>query len=189
MYCELAYILPPFGLFMQPLRIAVSGVPGCGKTSLCEYSKGDTISVLDLAKKHDTIIPETLNLDTVEIDVELLNDNLVEKWKNAPQNNLFIDGHLSHHLPVDCIVLLRCRPDILENRLKTRNWTKEKISENVEFELLSSIINELDTNISTLEIDTTNTPPLEIFDEVNEWIRGNKETRMLEIDWIAELHS
>ena len=67
MYCELSYIPRPFGLFMQPLRIAVTGVPGCGKTSLCEIIKFETITVLDLAKQFDTINKETSNLDTVEI--------------------------------------------------------------------------------------------------------------------------
>ena len=57
---------------MQPLRIAVTGVPGCGKTSLCDAINFNTITVLDLAKKFDTIEKEKLNLDTVEIDIELL---------------------------------------------------------------------------------------------------------------------
>lgn len=174
---------------MQPLRIAVSGVPGCGKTSLCEYTKGEKITVLDLAKKFDTIISETVSNDTIEIDVELLSNKLLEEWTHTPSENIFIDGHLSHYLPVDCLILLRCRPDILENRLKIRNWSNKKVSENVEFELLSSIINELDNKINILEIDTTNALPLEVWGEVKEWINGDRKTRMLDIDWIAELHS
>ena len=174
---------------MQPLRIAVTGVPGCGKTSLCEIIKFETITVLDLAKKFDTINKETLNLDTVEIDVELLKGKLVEEWSNPPPKHVFVDGHLSHNLPVDCVILLRCRPDVLENRLRKRNWDEEKISENVESELLSSIIVELDENLDILELDTTATSILEISNKVNQWIKGDKVTSMLDIDWIAELHS
>lgn len=174
---------------MQPLRIAVTGVPGCGKTSLCEIIKYDTISVLDLAKKYDTIIPETINSDTVEIDVELLNKILADEWNNPPKEHLLVDGHLSHNLPVNCVILMRCRPDVLENRLKLRNWTEKKISENVESELLSSIVIELDKKMKIIEIDTTNNSLDEISKRVNEWIKGDKVTNMLNIDWIAELHS
>ncbi len=174
---------------MQPLRIAVTGVPGCGKTSLCETINFNTITVLDLAKKFDTIDKETLNLDTVEIDIELLKNKLGDEWKTPPKEHLFVDGHLSHNLPVDCVILLRCRPDVLENRLRKRNWHQEKIIENVESELLSSIIVELDENLKILELDTTLISTIEISKKVNQWIMGNKTTSMLDIDWIAELHS
>jgi len=135
---------------VQPLRIAVTGVPGSGKTSFCNHIKYDTVSVLDLAKKNNVVMEEDLNEDTIEIDIDLLKKLLLEKWKDPPQNIIFVEGHLSHNLPVDCIILMRCRPDILEVRLKERNWSDKKISENVEFELLSAIINELDKEILTL---------------------------------------
>ena len=102
---------------------------------------------------------------------------------------MFIDGHLSHNLPVDCVILFRCRPDILEERLRQRKWSEEKIAENVECELLSIIINEIDKGISTLEVDTTNKKISETWNEINEWLNGDRKTRMLQIDWIAELHS
>ena len=102
---------------------------------------------------------------------------------------MFIDGHLSHNLPVDSVILLRCRPDVLESRLKNRNWSEEKIVENVECELLSTIAGELDDKISTIEIDTTNMKTSEIWGEVNEWLNEERKTQMLPIDWIAELHS
>jgi len=173
---------------MQPLRIAVTGVPGSGKTSFCNYIEYDTVSVLDLAKKNKVVIEEDIIVDPIEIDIDLLKKILFEKWKNPPQNSVFVDGHLSHNLPVDCIILMRCRPDILEVRLKERNWNDKKVSENVEFELLSAIINELDEEILTLEIDTTNSTIPQIWDEVNEWMMGDRKTRMLDIDWIKELH-
>ena len=53
---------------------------------------------------------------------------------------------------------------------------------------MSAIINELDEEILTLEIDTTNSTIPQIWDEVNEWMMGDRKTRMLDIDWIEELH-
>jgi len=188
-YCVLAYILSLFRRFVQPLRIAVTGIPGCGKTTFCNYIKQEKISVLDLAKESNAILLESSREETVEIDLEKLNKSLKLDWKESPSDNLFIDGHLSHNLPVDCVILFRCRPDILEERLRRRKWSEEKIAENVECELLSIIINEIDKGISTLEVDTTNKKISETWNEVNEWLNGDRKTRMLQIDWIAELHS
>ena len=113
-------------MFVQPFRIAVTGIPGCGKTTFCNYLKQEKISVLDLAKANNAILLENSRVETVEIDLEKLNKSLKLDWKESPSENLFIDGHLSHHLPVDRIILLRCRPYILEERLKKRNWPENK---------------------------------------------------------------
>ena len=40
-----------------------------------------------------------------------------------------------------------------------------------------------------IEIDTTNNSLDDISKRVNEWIKGDKVANMLNIDWIAELHS
>ena len=78
---------------------------------------------------------------------------------------------------------------MLEKRLRNRNWSEEKIKQNVECELMSVIIDELDKEISTIEIDTTNKTISETWNEANEWLNGTRKTRMLHLDWIAELHS
>tara|TARA_B100001123_G_C15268969_1_gene1009532 strand:- start:865 stop:1386 length:522 start_codon:yes stop_codon:yes gene_type:complete len=173
---------------VQPLRIAVTGVPGSGKTSFCNHLNFEVLNVLDLAKKYSAIVDEGKNITPVEIDIMGLRKTLSKIWKISSEKIIFVDGHLSHNLPVDCVILMRCRPDILEIRLKNRNWSEEKISENVEFELLSAIINELDENIPTLEIDATFSTISEIWVEVEEWLEGERKTQMLEIDWIGELH-
>ncbi len=174
---------------MQPLRIAVTGVPGSGKTSFCSQFNYQTISVLELAIQNNAVVQETLNSEVIEIDIEQLNKKLSKLWQNPPNDILLVDGHLSHNLPVDCIVLLRCRPDVLEHRLKERNWSEEKVSENVEFEFLSAIINELNENILTLELDNTKNTFLELKEHFLNWFNSEKNTHMLNIDWIKELHS
>ena len=173
---------------MQPLRIAVTGTPGSGKTSFCDYVDFDTVRVLDLAKKYNAARRDNLNSEIMEIDVDLLKKSLLEEWESPSKKVLFVDGHLSHNLPVDCIILIRCRPDVLEARLKDRNWNEEKISENIEFELLSAIIDEINQEIPTLEVDATFLTVPEIWDKANKWLMGKKKTQMLETDWIGELH-
>ena len=41
-----------------------------------------------------------------------------------------VEGHLAHLLPCDRVVVLRCRPDILRERLAPRDYPEEKIAEN-----------------------------------------------------------
>ena len=60
---------------MQPLRIAVTGIPGCGKQHF-NYIKQEKISVLDLAKASNAILLESSIEETVEIDLEKLNKSL-----------------------------------------------------------------------------------------------------------------
>ena len=59
-------------------------------------------SVLDLAKTYSCLGPLEPNFDSKSVDIDRLSEvaNLGEFD--------FIDGHLSHHLDVDAIVILRC---------------------------------------------------------------------------------
>ncbi len=175
-------------MYVQPLRIAVTGTPGTGKTSFCSKLGFKTMSVLDLAIENDTIANVNNSSETVEIDIELLNQKLSEKWKHPPEDTVLIDGHLSHYLPVDRIIVLRCSPDILEKRLIERKWTLEKIQENKEFEFLSAIINELDENIITLELNNSTNSIEHLRNEFILWLNHDKESLMLNLDWMSELN-
>ena len=42
------------GVVVQMFRIAVTGTPGTGKTSLCEFADVERMSVLELAERHAT---------------------------------------------------------------------------------------------------------------------------------------
>lgn len=83
--------------------------------------------------------------------------------------DIIIEGHFSHiYTPTDKVIVLRCDPIELKDRLTKRGYTKEKIKENVEAEtldicLVESIkihglkkVNEVDTTNKTIE-ETTKT--------------------------------
>ena len=71
-----------------------------------------------------------------------------------------IDGHLSHYCTIDAVIVLRCAPDTLRQRLKQRvGYGHEKIESNVEWELIAGIWSDLlnlHPDASVLELDTTN---------------------------------
>ena len=108
------------------LCIAISGTPGCGKTSLSKLFENNDIpvySVKQLAEQSECIGAEDQSDGAQEIDIHRLSD----EWENQDGGLVIIEGHLSHFLDLDAIVLLRCNPKEIETRLKTREYSNQKI--------------------------------------------------------------
>ena len=162
--------------------LALTGTPGVGKTSVAEVlrRKGyEVISFNELARKFDCIIGCEDNCFVVDLE------KLKEKFK--PKKFVIIEGHLSHHL-ADTAIVLRCNPLILKNRLLCRGWREEKVMENVEAELIDSILIEaLEVCREVHEIDTSNKSINEVADEVISVVEGKAKYPPGKIDWISEL--
>ena len=176
------------------LCIAISGTPGCGKTSLAEMFSNNGVNVFtvkQLAKQHECLSEENVQDGASEIDIH----KLAELWQNENNGLAIIDGHLSHFLDVDGIILLRCNPKELAIRLSKRDYSAAKINSNVEWELISgtwSEILEFEIDIPIMEFDTTEQTSEEIFQQVSNWIDENiPDMPILEqsdnsIDWMKE---
>ncbi len=118
---------------MGPI-VAVTGTPGCGKTTLCKKFQFSVKSVRELAEEYDCI-DEIDPLDGASpIDIEKLAKSI--DWGASP---LIVDGHLSHLLPVDAAIIVRCNPNVLQERLESREYSSEKIQSNLESELIGLI--------------------------------------------------
>ena len=168
---------------MTGIRIAVTGTPGVGKTTFCDRFKWSKISVQELAKKHGCI--DDVDEDGVApIDVDALSQEI-----NWPEGDYWlIDGHLSHLLPVDAAIVIRCNPSALQRRLQSRGYSAQKINENIECELIGSIVAEC-LDLPFLELDSAD--GLEsMIASAEAWITdGFKPQRPSEpIDWIHEIH-
>lgn len=139
--------------FYNIMIICISGVPGTGKTEIARILEKSLnyklISIKSLLKKVKTTKDKKRNVRIVDVkDLQ----KIIPKEKN-----LIIEGHLSHFLKSDLLVILRTRPDVLEKRLIKRKWSKNKIVENVQAEILDEItIQALENNKKIVEIDTTN---------------------------------
>jgi len=161
--------------------IAITGTPGTGKTSLCDALRESysVISVQNLAEQHGCLGEIDSSDGAAPLDIH----QLAEKWHYEGEGFCFIDGHLSHFLEVDAIVILRCHPEQLKQRLKTRAYSPEKIEANVEWELLSGTWSELlefEIDIPILELDTTTSPLEEIQAEIIEWLNNQCPSLPLE---------
>jgi len=148
--------------------VLFSGTPGTGKTlitsKLSEKISAKVISLSEFAVKKDLILSfdskrDTYVIDETKIVPEII--SLIEKSRNQGISNFIIEGHLTDIIPeeyIDLVIVLRCEPDILYKRLKSRGYSKEKVIENVQSEILGNCANffvEKEMKKPLLEIDTS----------------------------------
>lgn len=161
--------------------IALTGTPGCGKTAVAEELKkrGYKVkSVVDLAKEFNCIIDK--ENDELVIDTEKLAkidfDGIVE-------------GHLSHLLNPEKVIVLRCNPLLIKKRLIKRGWSIEKVMENVEAELIDVILVEaLENCREVYEIDTTDMSVKGVADAIEEILAGKGDKyKPGKVDWLSKL--
>ena len=105
-------------------------------------------------------IANEVNALSIESDVNVVETSKLSEWVWSGDEPCVIDGHLSHYCTIDAVIVLRCAPDTLRQRLKQRDgYGHEKIESNVEWELIagtwSDLVN-LHPYTSVLELDTTN---------------------------------
>lgn len=170
--------------------IAITGTPGVGKTTIVElFSEGDftILSVKDLAKQYGCEGDFDESTQSMDIDIH----RLAEQFEPESLDGTIVDGHLSHLLDVDAIVMLRCNPSLLRERLVKRGYSETKITANVEWEMIAgtwSEILEFELDQPILELDATNCEPKEIFEAITQWINDDysQDSTHPRIDWLAE---
>ncbi len=165
----------------QRITIAITGTPGTGKTTLCEALSGSfsVLSLQELAEEYGCLDVVDSSDDSAPLDIHLL----AEKWQDEGDGVTFIDGHLSHLLEVDAIVVLRCNPVQLKQRLASRAYSESKIAANVEWELLSGTWSELlefEIEAPILELDSTSLTIEEMRFQIVEWLENKCPSLTLE---------
>jgi len=152
------------------VRCALTGTPGTGKTSISELLNSEVVHLSDYYEDSSDGITDSgewlINLDKLNKIVQTL------KFDDA-----FYEGHTSHTLDnINTVILLRCDPSILEKRLRERNYSEDKIRENLEAEALNIILDEALDHISAdkiFQLDTTNLSPDESAKKLTEFINGS----------------
>ncbi|MBP51345.1 MAG: NMP kinase [Euryarchaeota archaeon] len=173
-------------------RVAITGTPGVGKTSVSGFLEAvgfTVVSVEELAEEHGCIGDEDPEDGARPIDVGKLGGLLSEVWAASPSGMVAIDGHLSHRLPVDAVVVLRCSPEVLKRRLHERGYSESKVNSNYEWELMGGSWNDSDGGVPWTEFDTTASEVVSVVDEIEEWASDGFKPKSLgsTIDWVARM--
>ena len=170
-------------------RLALTGTPGVGKTTIASLlaDVGYHVETMEEIAERFGCIDDVDSQDGARpIDIDDLNAKIHSEWKNDPINSIVIDGHLSHLLPVDCVVILRCSPSVLRKRLTGRSYAEQKISGNVDWEILGSAWAEMDDTVPAIEFDSSSDGVETVFQRIMDWLADDfKPRRPLRlIDWI-----
>ena len=169
--------------------IFISGTPCTGKTTisekLSEKLNWELVKINDLAISNNLVLGIDEDKGYKIIDIDALNDLLLKII--SEHDNLIVEGHLSHLCSgADKLIVLRCRPEILKERLALRDYSSSKINENLEAEAMgvcsAESLDIYDNNVYELDVSD-----LAIDDAVSilmDVIDGQKDLSFGEIDFM-----
>ena len=152
------------------MNIALTGTPGTGKTTLSKKLNYNIVSI-------NQSYPEISDGKNENGDWLINLDKLLDNIEVAKYNNTVFEGHVSHFLEnLDLVIVLRCHPSKLQERLEERNYNQEKIRENIEAEALNIISEEAMDSYGeekVFELDTSSSDLDESVNLLNDIINGN----------------
>ena len=174
--------------------IVIGGTPCTGKTSvtsaLAESLGVKSIQLGKLSEEKGCIKDFDKPRDTGIVDEDCLVEAIIDVI-DARDDSLIIEGHYIDLVPsseVKIAVILRTHPEILKTRLIERNYSVDKIEENVESEVFGvcqmDAIQAFGQDI-VIEIDTSE---VSVDDVVSTIIRNlDKMSQPLRFDWMSLL--
>ncbi|MCD7781595.1 MAG: adenylate kinase family protein [Methanosphaera sp.] len=178
------------------MMIIITGTPGCGKTTVSDKLSKKTnsmlISINSLLDDYDLDMGIDDERGYRIVDTEAMIP-IIDNIRNSnPEDDIVFEGHLAHDYPnADCVIILRCNPDVLSLRLDSRGWSDKKVQENISAEILGICTSEAyetyGDNIS--EIDTSNLSIDEVVDDIMGIISGSKSYPAGQVDYLADYFS
>mgnify|MGYP000123809037 CR=1 FL=1 len=155
------------------MRIAVTGTPGTGKSTAVDALETD----LEVVHLNEVIREEGLSTGHDEQrDSAVADMDAVADYLDGREDILF-ESHLAHHFDADRVVVLRCHPETLAERLRERGESDAKAGENAESEALDVVLAEaVDRHgeEGVYEVDTTDLPPEEVAGAIERVIAGER---------------
>jgi adenylate kinase len=164
------------------MRVALTGTPGTGKTTVAALLPYEVIDI-------NALVKGGLNLGKDQergcLDADM--DGLEKRLKELDTEEVTVlEGHFSHCF-ADWAIVLRLAPSKLEKRFKARNYSPKKTRENLEAEALDIILADAAEICSRVdEIDTTNKNPQEVADLVMRIIEEDLRLPPGQVDWLMD---
>ena len=134
--------------------ILITGTPGTGKSTFSEQlrvnftSRGMTVCTVlvnDLIKSEKLYEEYDSHFDTYIIDDRKVRRFLESYLSSLSADFCIIETHTVTTLPkkiIDYVVVLTARTDVLFDRLQARHYSKEKVDENMECEIMRIVLEE-----------------------------------------------
>lgn len=174
--------------------ILVGGSPGTGKTKVAKILGSklsvEVISLGEFADESGCIAAEDKARNTGIINEDCLVDALIELTEDKSKSYV-IEGHYIDLIPnstVQWTFILRTHPDTLKKRLSERNYSDDKVTENVEAEVMGVCqMDALDAfgEKKVFEIDTTELSAPQTAEKI-ETLMKNGSTP-IRIDWMSQI--
>lgn len=177
--------------------ILITGTPGVGKTATCRFvKKMSKIPFIDL---NQLVLNKNLTLGYDEkrncfiADFDTISKDVLEEMKLLKNNTVILDGHYAVQVAntemIKIAFVLRCDPNVLEDRLRKRGYSKRKIAENIMAEILGVCLNDVLNYFDpkkVYQIDATKLSSIEVATKIIDKLR-NKNLKSEKIDWMAKI--
>jgi adenylate kinase len=137
-------------------NIAITGVPGSGKTTISKELERKGFKIIDLNAYSEKV--NCTKGDEVDVDC------LMKEFRG--NEGFLFDGHFSHLLPIYGAIIMKCSPEVLLLRLQERHYSREKIEENMDCLLMDCIYSECIDRLPYNRIEVIDTEKSDIKDSV-----------------------
>lgn len=172
------------------MKLIITGNPGVGKHTsakiIADRTGAEILDINRIAIDNNAIAKKTDR--GLEVDVKKLG-RLMTKMMTS-RKDMIVVGHLAPYVlrpaGIGLVAVLRRSPYELENTLKKRGYSAEKVRENLAGEILGvSLYDSLKKfgRRKVVEFDTTNKTPDKTADEIMRALR--KKPKPARIDWLA----
>lgn len=121
------------------MRLAITGTPGVGKTTIAKRLGGllgyKAVNEKEFCILEGIIVGGGGEIDEASMEVEVELKKLERSLNKllSKQKNIIFEGHLLCEIKgkFDVVVLVKCNPEVLERRLETRGYSDVKVQDNV----------------------------------------------------------
>lgn len=167
------------------MRVAVTGTPGTGKTTATELVDAlDTIHLNEIIEREGFEMGRDPERGSLVADTDAL-----AAWLDG-RDDVIVESHLAHLFAADRVVVLRCHPDELTERLRERRESDAKARENAEAEALDVVLSEAvleHGRDGVYEIDTTGREPGVVAADIAAVVAGDREPSAGTVDFTGWL--
>lgn len=180
---------------LNRLVLVLTGVPGVGKSSIAELLSrrlnGIHIDLTELALKENLTLGFDDERGVAIADVEMIRKRL-KGLLDSSERPVIVEGHFAHDVVpakmASKVFVLRRAPWRLKFELERRGYSKMKVRENVEAELLDmNLLEALEAygEEKVCEVDTTGLTIEEVAEEILSIMEGRTPCRRGFIDWLG----